>query len=545
MNAAHHNRIRVAVQARLGAKGERLPTSALGRLLRTTRGAAHAGWLSLSRAHHGQQETAEDDLTRLTAIASAIGHVKGVPMKLGQLLGYINVGLPDAVVAAFSTLHAHAQPLSFARLRAIVESDLGPRGRELAARMQAKPIASASLGQVHRATLADNTRVAVKVLYPGIADTVTRDFGPATLGGRLVSIVFARADLATVIREVRLRIREECDYTLEALRQQRFAELFVEHPCIVVPAVHPAYCGPRVLTTTLVEGQCLDEFLCTEPSAEARRKAGETLFEFYLGPLFRHGVYTCDPHPGNYLFLSDGRMAFFDFGCAHEFSRGFVNALGTLIDATRRGVASEIHTALVELGVVRPSLPYDADALCWLARTLLGPILRDEEGPFNLGTGVRWREIVRHLRRIKGLRPSGEALFLLRTAAGLASVLTRLDARANWFELSQRLRNVQAGPRDTRVRAASEAEGASRRRPLGLENLGPARYDVVLLEPGEGVIQVIREIRSATGRELRDIKDLIDSRPRAVQSAVLLASAEELQRKLESAGAIVEVRPAE
>jgi ribosomal protein L7/L12 len=348
--------------------------------VRLVAGLARAGsrWLARTARRRG-------DIEAESAVASSLGELKGVTMKLGQMLGYTDLGLPRNLMAALSALHTHAQPIAFDRLRAVLESDLGVAGASLAARMQPTPIASGSLGQVHRSTLDDGTEVAVKVLYPGIGETIARDLAPATLGGRLAQWVAPRSPLAGWVREVRERVLEECDYRLEARRQRAFAERFAGHPTIDVPAVHEAWCSPRVLTTGLVEGVHLDSYLVSAPSADSRATAAGALFDFYLGSLFGAGLYASDPHPGNYLFRADGTVAFVDFGAARE------------LDA-------------------------DTVARMW---DLLAPSFPDEVRAFTVPPAA---ELIR-----RGSQISNELPLLLRTLYGLQSALSRLDAHDNWY----------------------------------------------------------------------------------------------------------------
>jgi len=118
-----------------------------------------------------------------------------------------------------------------------------------------------------------------------------------------------------MIEEARSRFLLECDYQHEARMQERFRNLYDGHPTIVVPPVFDEFCSTRVLTTGWMDGLSLDAWLASGPSQADRDRIGQALFEFYIGTLFQHGLYNCDPHPGNYVFLNDGRVAVLDYGC--------------------------------------------------------------------------------------------------------------------------------------------------------------------------------------------------------------------------------------
>src|SRR5437868_3215482 len=135
-------------------------------------------------------------------------------MKLGQVLGYVDVGLPSGLRAALSALHTQAPPLPIEQIRAAIVGELGAAGEELARALDETPLATGSLGQVHRSTLPDGTPVAIKVRHPNIAKIVTRDFAPAMLPARLGGWIYPRG--RALVQDLRARILEECDYALEA-----------------------------------------------------------------------------------------------------------------------------------------------------------------------------------------------------------------------------------------------------------------------------------------------------------------------------------------
>jgi predicted unusual protein kinase regulating ubiquinone biosynthesis (AarF/ABC1/UbiB family)/ribosomal protein L7/L12 len=523
--------IRIQVASRLAAREATPPSSLLGRPARLLAGVTQASARSLARSLRRRVGRPRPDVAPEQALVGSLGRLKGVTMKLGQLFGYIDVGLPPRLRSALSALHTHAQPLPFAAIRATVVAELGAAGQELVRTLEPAPLCSGSLGQVHRATLPDGTRVAVKVLHPEIAKIVTRDFAPAMLGGRLGGWVYRRG--RGLVRDLRARVLEECDYTLEARRQERFAQLFAQHATIVVPAIQPRWCSARVLTSALVDGVHLDDFLAADPSQAARNRAGEALFDFYVGALFRQGLYNCDPHPGNYLFLQDGRVALVDFGCVAEFEAGFTTRLATLTRALLADDADAIARAAAAVGIVSTEHAIDLEAVRWLLRVAYGPLLHDEVTAFDVGAGIKLREVLRRWRRARGIALSAELVFLLRTFFGVAAVLGRLGARANW---QRRLEDLVAPPP---LETAATPAPASVPAPPPAPAIDLGRYDVVLVAGGDDVIALVRELRELTNLDLRDVKQLIDYAPRPIQRGLSRADAEQLRERLESRGAHV------
>lgn len=520
---------RSEVVGRLLEKGAPLPTSWVGRPARLVGGLARAGAGSIGRGLRNRLGRSQPDLGPETRVALTLGRLKGVPMKVGQVLGYI--GGHEQLSGALSALHTHAQPLPVERVRALLEAELGAAGLELARTLEPEPVSVVSVGQVHRATLPDGTRVAVKVLHPGLAEVIGRDLAPAMVTGRIASFVSRRAGYREFVAEVRSRLLEECDYALEARRQERFAALFADHPTLVVPPVHLSHSSPRVLTTTFVDGLYLDEWLASQPSQEVRNRAGAALFELYIGTLFREGLYNCDPHPGNYLFLRDGRVAVVDFGSAGEFPSGFAERLSALLQALRSDDDERLHQALVELGAVAEGRRYDRAASRWLLQAFFAPLLRDEISAFDVAAGVKLFPLLRRWWRARALSLSPELPFLLRTFVGLSSVLARLGARANWHRL------LEARPVASRPEMRARPETPARRI---APDLGV--WDLVLIDAGGNEIAVLRELRELTGLDLAQVKQLIDASPQAIRESVPRDVAETLRTRFESIGARVELR---
>jgi predicted unusual protein kinase regulating ubiquinone biosynthesis (AarF/ABC1/UbiB family) len=254
----------------------------------------------------------------------------------------------------------------------------------------------------------------------------------------MASLFYPHANVDGYVNEARSRFIEECNYVHEAHYQEVFGRIYADHPVLFVPAVLPEYCAHRVLTTEFAFGDSFEDFLATNPSQDRRNAVGEALFEFYIGSLFRHNIYNCDPHPGNYLFCDNGRVAMLDHGCTRQFEPAFVASLAFLTKAVHRDEEALIRKALLRLKIVRPNKKYDYAVIRGFLRSFYGPMLRDEVSRVDLSSAMEMKEIFKKKRQLLKFALPGEFTFLFRIRFGLMSVLSRLGTEANWFRLEKR-----------------------------------------------------------------------------------------------------------
>jgi predicted unusual protein kinase regulating ubiquinone biosynthesis (AarF/ABC1/UbiB family) len=436
------NGLRALLEQRLLGLVNELPTSSVGRLGRTALTALRAGRLAWRR----KSTDLPAGFDELAPVVASLGQLKGIAMKTGQLLSYLDLALPPELQSALAVLQTHSPAMPVGRVEEILRGELGSNAEPLLARMQSAPVAAASIGQVHRSALPDGTPVAIKVQYPDVEKALAADFRSASLGSGFASLLVPGAKVDDVIGHARRALLEECDYQREADFQERFARLYRGHETLTVPAVHRDYCSRRVLTTSWAQGQRFDDFLTTNPGQPERDRYGKALFEFYVGTLFRQGLYNWDPHPGNYLFCHDGRLTMLDYGSTREFSPAFVRKLRELSQAVHDDERGGLHKAFVGLGMVEEGRRYDFETARSLVRSFYGPMLRDEEVVIAPGQARPMAEVWARKRELLKLHIPGELLFVLRIRFGLMGVLARLRARANWYRLERRFAVEGAEP---------------------------------------------------------------------------------------------------
>src|SRR2546423_2389396 len=304
---------------------DKIPTSRVRRTARVGRAAAgqavrQAGThvANVGRSEEGASKALEKrHIEAAEQIVTVLGTMKGAAMKLGQVMSFLDVGLVpeeyrDEFQRKLGELRDAAPNVRFDDMRKVMEEEFDEPLNEVFAAFEEEPIAAASIGQVYRARLHDGRDVAVKVQYPGVAGAVRADMQNLGLILRLMKRVAPGIDVQALAEEVRLRIYEELDYELEAQNQRALARIFRRHPFIVVPDVHTGLSHERVVVTEFVEGAKFEE-LKTYPQDD-RYRLGEIIYRFFMGCLYRHRKFSGDPHPGNFMLMADGEVAFLDLG---------------------------------------------------------------------------------------------------------------------------------------------------------------------------------------------------------------------------------------
>ena len=226
------------VGRRVGPLRLRRGLLAVGLVLRGGARYASSAPRLFAAAGESRQEL-RNDLALQTAedVTVTLGAMKGVLVKLGQMASYVDEGLTPAVRRTLSRLQDSIPPMSPELAAQMVESELGLPPEKAFAQWDPEPIAAASIGQVHRAITHDGRAVAVKVQYPGIAETMAADLDNVALLRRMLKITAPKQDVDALVAELRERVLEELDYRREAANQQLLADYYAGHPTIHVPSV--------------------------------------------------------------------------------------------------------------------------------------------------------------------------------------------------------------------------------------------------------------------------------------------------------------------
>jgi predicted unusual protein kinase regulating ubiquinone biosynthesis (AarF/ABC1/UbiB family) len=445
-----------------------------GRVARTARfGGMVAGqslrWAGTRVANVARSEESGERAMEERALATAqelveqLGRMRGAAMKLGQVLSTVDfVAIPEGERERFketlASLRDQVPPVPFKRIEKLLREELGGAVGEHFAEFEQEAFAAASIGQVHRAVTNDGREVAVKVQYPGVAEAVEADLRNIQVFLPLVKRLAPGLDTKALAAELRERIGEELDYELEAQNQRQVQRAYRGHPFVVVPAVDTALSTRRVLVTEFVHGRRFGE-VKQLPEPE-RDRFGEILYRFYWSMVLHLGRASGDPHPGNYLLLADGKVAFLDFGLMRSIDRNYIERESELAQAVVRGDAAETHRLFGDLGYLPDPAEFDEQAV--LEQLLVAGEWFFRPGFRRLSPGYITELIEAgssprspYFEQMRRQTVPPQALLLRRMEGLLLAVLGELRAGADWHMLA---REFFAGDPPSTPLGAQDAE---------------------------------------------------------------------------------------
>lgn len=315
---------------------------------------------------------------------AVLGELKGGAMKFGQALSVMEAAMPEELAgpyrATLTKLQEAAPPMAVERVHAVLAEQLGPRWRTAKFRsFEDRPVAAASIGQVHRAVWRDGRDVAVKIQYPGAGAALLSDINQISRVARLAGAWIPGIAMGPILDEVKARMSEELDYDLEASHQKAFARAFRGDDEVFVPEVLAH--SPQVIVSDWVEGRPLSQVISDGTPAE-RDQAATLYLEFLLRGPNRARLLHADPHPGNFRVTPDGRLGVLDFGAVNRLPDGMPSAMGEIITRTLAGDAAGLGEVLRRAEFIRPGVEVADDALLRYLESFVDP-LRHETFTFS------------------------------------------------------------------------------------------------------------------------------------------------------------------
>lgn len=375
-------------------------------------------------------------------LAKALGGMKGPIMKVAQLLSTIPDALPPEYAAELSQLQSQAPPMGWPFVKRRMAAELGPDWQERFAEFSREAVASASLGQVHRARSHEGEALACKLQYPDMQSYVQADLNQFKWLLRIHKQMDPAIDTSEIAAELEARLYEELDYDLEARHTKLYGLIFDGDDLIRVPTVHDSLTTRRLLTMSWMQGTPLMHY--KGHPQEDRNQIARAMFRAWWYPFSHHGAIHGDPHLGNYtIFETDGRPAginLLDYGCIRTFAPRFVEGVINLYRGLLHDDRDLIVNAYETWGFVGLSHEVIEILNIW-ARFIYGPLLdnrtrRIAEGISPGQYGRREAFTVHKALQEKGpVRVPREFVFMDRAAIGLGGVFLHLDAEMNFHRL--------------------------------------------------------------------------------------------------------------
>ncbi|HLK12769.1 MAG TPA: AarF/UbiB family protein [Candidatus Binatia bacterium] len=414
--AVHDRRLRFAAQAALLARvyaGYKL-VQGIGRL------GVRGGGRRLHRQHRRSAEAAYRLATRL----------EGLPIKMCQFLGSRADVLPGEYIEVLSRLQDRVPPRRLATLLPVLREGLGCPVEEVFARVDARPVAAASLAQVHRGRLRDGREVAIKIQYPEIARLVDGDLRNFAFLIDVLRRLERNLDLRVLIDEVRKLVPLELDFVNEADNAERMAACLRARADVWVPGVIRSCSSRRVLVTEYAEGVRVTDVEGLRAYGVDPKEIARRLSDVFTEMILRHGFFHGDPHPGNILVQPSGRLVLLDFGLAKAFPPGFREGVARLTLAIMGGVPAQVAAAFRALGF-RTREESD-ESLALLGEAFLGFAVRQQKAYADPDVLAQFnRELPEAMRRNPLIEVPGDILLVGRVMGLLSGIGKQLGSEVD------------------------------------------------------------------------------------------------------------------
>ncbi len=365
-------------------------------------------------------------------LAGGLGELRGAAMKLGQMLSMENgVALPPELAAILGQLQANAPAMPPAQLKQMLTQEWGAGWHRHFKRFEVRPIAAASIGQVHRARTHDGRTLAIKVQFPGIAQSIDSDI--ATLGRilRMPGLLPRGLDITPLLAEARSQLHDEADYQREAAALTAFGTALAEEPAFYVPTPCPEFSTRRILAMEFVESQPIDDAL-QAPQAQRNQIAAD-LIALVLREIFGLGRMQTDPNFANYRLAPDGRIVLLDFGATREIAPEISATYRALLRAFLAPDRDAIWQHMTQLGYFRPDQPQARQALIVELALQASAPLR-QSAPYDFARSALIEDLARAGQELGSARefwhvPPADLLFLHRKIGGMFLLAQRLGAQ--------------------------------------------------------------------------------------------------------------------
>jgi len=412
------------------------PSSRFARLRKLAGLGAQLGSDALARGVKRLAGADPNRISRGTAekLVETLGDLKGAAMKLGQAASMDPDLFPPEVRAVLARLQNEAPPMPFERVAAVLEDELGGTPDELFAEFSHEPMAAASLGQVHRARMRDGRDVVVKIQYPGIDQALRSDIDNLGLVVKTMALAHRALDGRQYFRELAEELAHELDYSREGRLAREFARASTRLPDIVVPEVVDERTSTRVLTMQHIPGQTLKTFLASQADNAERLRVSGLLIRAIHGAFLVDGTVHADPHPGNFMVMSDGRLGVLDFGSVKRFSREFFEGHRDVFRVVLEQKPIDTLALVRRIGFTVELPDEEARGLLDELLHVAGRALRTDDYDYAHDTMApdSRKLFAAHATQFLKIRPPAEGVMFIRAFGGLQQNLRLLGARGDF-----------------------------------------------------------------------------------------------------------------
>ena len=430
-------------------RGSAVPKGRLSRLGRFGRLAAGTAGEALGNTVQALAKGERLDASRLILtpsnarrMADELAHLRGAAMKMGQMLSMDSGDLlPPELTEVLARLRESARPMPPHQLKRVLTQNWGPNWLSRFKRFEPRPMAAASIGQVHRAQAQDGRDLAIKVQYPGVRDSIDSDVDNLASLIALSGLAPKGLDLKPILEEVKRQLKDEADYAREGEKMAQFRDWLTGSDSFATPELAPDLTTPNVLAMSYLPGDPIETLTDALPSERNRVMA--ELANLTLREVFEFGAIQSDPNFANYRYQPDtGRVGLLDFGAVQDIPEAVQCAGRRLLKAGLSGDRGGREQALTELGYLSDETPPDQRALVLeLTELALTPLFSAEPYDFDASALVEpLREGGFRLRAMGYAQtPAPMAVFIQRKVAGLYLLGAKLDARLDIRALLERL----------------------------------------------------------------------------------------------------------
>ncbi len=373
-------------------------------------------------------------------LKNILGGLKGPIMKIAQLLSTVPDLLPEEYVKELTKLQSNAPPMGWNFVKRRMKNELGFNWLDSFDSFEKQPFAAASLGQVHRAEH-KNQHIVCKLQYPDMSSIVEADINQLKLIFSLYKKIDSSIDTSEIQKEISDRIKEELDYNKEQKNMKLFQFIFAKIKEIEIPKVFENISTKRLISMNYLKGQKLLYFKNHPHSI--RKRIAINMFKAWYYPFYNYGIIHGDPHLGNYSSNEDAKINLLDFGCIRIFKPSFVKGVINLYDAIKYNNQDLAVHAYESWGFENISKEL-IDILNIWAKFLYSPLMENKVRKMQETNSTTYgaeaaAKVHKELKKIGGVKPPREFVFMDRAAIGLGSVFLHLDARVNWYNLFHNL----------------------------------------------------------------------------------------------------------